>query len=377
MTTTESAYTEAVSKIAKLSNQELDLELEQTAALNEKTEMLLCCYLAAVRERRVFEAFGYPNIYGYAFERFGFGQRKTRYLVSLGQKIERLPKIREALVKGTLGWCKASRVASVATPDNEAMWLESALSLTVKQLERRISDGTDTLASVLRLPLSEERRILWENALEIFRRRAGAEISPVEAFEYMVAEVIAAWGHCLADTETTDTTTPEEPETTEAETEAPHQEETESAPVFPWAEPIDSKQVEQPSLWKTEADAEKEFETNPVYNQVRQLVLERDGWKCTYPGCGARTNLHVHHIVFRSRGGGDEPWNLTVVCNFHHNLIHRERIAVRGRAPVPLEWTPPKLMQAVLDRRRNNPSMWVGELDVREWSLEQQHATTT
>ena len=210
MTTTESAYTEAVSKISELSNQELDLELEQTASLNEKTEMLLCCYLAAVRERRVFEAFGYPNIYDYAYERFGFGQRKTRYLVSLGQKIDRLPKIREALANGRLGWCKASRVASVASPDNEVMWLESALSLTVQQLEKRISDGTDSLASVLRLPLTEDQRILWENALEIFRRRAGAEISPATAFELMAAEVVAEWGHNLVGTDTTDAPTSEE-----------------------------------------------------------------------------------------------------------------------------------------------------------------------
>ena len=48
---------------------------------------------------------------------------------------------------------------------------ESALSLTVQQLEKRIGDGTDSLASVLRLPLTEDQRILWENALEIFRRR--------------------------------------------------------------------------------------------------------------------------------------------------------------------------------------------------------------
>jgi hypothetical protein len=33
-------------------------------------------------------------------------------------------------------------------------------------------------------------------------------------------------------------------------------------------------------------------------------------------------------------------------------------------------------MQAVLDRRRNRPSIWVGELDVREWSLESRAAPT-
>ena len=59
---TESAFQDAMARISALTNAELDQELEETAVLNEKTEMLLCCYLAAVRERRLFEEFGYDNV---------------------------------------------------------------------------------------------------------------------------------------------------------------------------------------------------------------------------------------------------------------------------------------------------------------------------
>ena len=76
------------------------------------------------------------------------------------------------------------------------------------------------------------------------------------------------------------------------------------------------------------------------------------------------------HVVFRSRGGGDEPWNLTVLCAFHHGLVHSGQIGVSGRAPLALEWTPPKLMRAVLERRRNRPSPWLADLEVRQWSVE-------
>jgi hypothetical protein len=328
-------------------------------------------------DRRAFVEFGYASVYDYAQARFGFGGRKTRYLVSLGRKIERLPKIREALVNGKIGWCKASRIASVAAPENEVMWLDSALSLSVKQLERRIKDGTDTLASTLHLPLTEDLRILWENALEIYRRRAGAELSPVEAFELMLAEVHAEWGHygtdLSEDTEETEDSDTSEPEPEPEPQPQPSEEKTLDAPVFPWVEGIDS---EQATLWEDERAAESAFAKNSDYNDVRHHVLERDGWKCTYPGCGARAQLHVHHIRFRSRGGGDTAWNLTVVCAFHHRLIHTERIGVQGHAPVGLEWTPPKLMQAVLDRRRNNPSIWTNELEVREWSLESRTLAT-
>jgi hypothetical protein len=382
----ESLFNDTVSEISQLTNVELDQQLEEAAVQSEKSEMLVCCYLSAVRTRRAYEAFGYSSITDYAQARFGFRARKTRYLVSLGRKIDRLPKIRDALASGKLGWCKASRLASVAAPENEVMWLESALSLTVQQLEHRIKDGTDTLASVLHLPLTEDRRILWENALEIYRRRAGAEISPVEAFELMLAEVIAEWGYVPTDTET-----PDEPEKSESEAAMPADEgdapetipprdflnETEAGPVFPWVEAIDTSligQIVQPSLFESELTAEAELAKNPDYKEMRLLVLERDGWKCSYPFCGARAQLHVHHIQYRSHGVCHSPWNLTVVCNFHHDLIHKKHIGVKGRAPHALEWSPPKLMQAVLDRRRNRPSIWLGELDVREWSLESRAA---
>jgi 5-methylcytosine-specific restriction endonuclease McrA len=41
---------------------------------------------------------------------------------------------------------------------------------------------------------------------------------------------------------------------------------------------------------------------NPeVYRELRDAVLARDGWKCQL--CGTQSNLEVHHIQFRSRGG--------------------------------------------------------------------------
>ncbi len=114
------------------------------------------------------------------------------------------------MANGKIGWCKASRLADFVVPENEVMWIQSALSSSVQQLEQKIKDGTDTLATILHFPLSEGMRLLWEDTLEIFRRRAGAEISPLAVFEYMLAEKVAEWGHYLAPDKT--------PETREAET---------------------------------------------------------------------------------------------------------------------------------------------------------------
>jgi len=68
--------------------------------------------------------------------------------------------------------------------------------------------------------------------------------------------------------------------------------------------------------------------------------FERDGYRCTVPGCTGRRELQSHHIRFRSARGPDEAWNRTTLCAFHHQrCVHgvgnpRGRaVRVRGRAP--------------------------------------------
>ena len=55
---------------------------------------------------------------------------------------------------------------------------------------------------------------------------------------------------------------------------------------------------------------------------LRAEVLERDGHRCTFSGCEAKSFLHVHHVVHWVRGGLTELDNLITLCTFHHKLIH-------------------------------------------------------
>ena len=68
--------------------------------------------------------------------------------------------------------------------------------------------------------------------------------------------------------------------------------------------------------------------------------FERDGWRCTVPGCSARRNLQSHHIVFRSAGGLDVAGNRTTLCAFHHHRgVHAGIVGIHGRAPDGLIYT--------------------------------------
>jgi len=57
-----------------------------------------------------------------------------------------------------------------------------------------------------------------------------------------------------------------------------------------------------------------------TYEELRQQVLRRDGWRCQ--SCGAMSNLEVHHQQFRSHFGDDSEQNLITLCNACHDALH-------------------------------------------------------
>jgi hypothetical protein len=74
---TVSTYNDVVTQMPDLTDEEVDLKLEEAVIQSEKSEMLVCCYLAEVRDRRLYIVFGYANISDYASARFAFNERKN------------------------------------------------------------------------------------------------------------------------------------------------------------------------------------------------------------------------------------------------------------------------------------------------------------
>jgi 5-methylcytosine-specific restriction endonuclease McrA len=58
-----------------------------------------------------------------------------------------------------------------------------------------------------------------------------------------------------------------------------------------------------------------------LYENLRQQVFRRDGWRCQ--SCGVMSNLEVHHRQFCSHSGADAEENLTTLCTACHSIVHR------------------------------------------------------
>jgi len=83
--------------------------------------------------------------------------------------------------------------------------------------------------------------------------------------------------------------------------------------------------------------------TERIHLKISQnyAILKRDHFTCQAPGCKCRRNLNVHHIRWRSKGGGAWEWNLLTLCKVHHKHILHDLMALKieGTAPHNLTFT--------------------------------------
>lgn len=54
---------------------------------------------------------------------------------------------------------------------------------------------------------------------------------------------------------------------------------------------------------------------------TRKKILELDGYKCRSFGCGAISNLQVHHIIPKSQSNYETAWNKITLCSSCHKKV--------------------------------------------------------
>lgn len=65
--------------------------------------------------------------------------------------------------------------------------------------------------------------------------------------------------------------------------------------------------------------------TSRVVNPSLRRELEHRDGGCTFPGCGSMRYVDAHHLRHWIFGGKTQLDNLTLVCHFHHKLLHEHR----------------------------------------------------
>lgn len=70
-----------------------------------------------------------------------------------------------------------------------------------------------------------------------------------------------------------------------------------------------------------------------ITNAQRKAIYRRDGWRCAL--CDSTKYIQIHHIIQRSRGGGNHPHNLITLCADCHALAHGMDLRGLGEGDAP------------------------------------------
>lgn len=254
----------------------LDAELRRLAALRDRWDEVFGHFALLFKMMGLWRDAGFASFGHYCSERLGMQVRAVEQRIALERALYALPKLREAMRDGRVSYEQARLIAWQANDHTVEQWIERARATTRVALRREITE-------------QEEAQISARGDLDL----------------RMPVRVRATLGDAIraARKQAGKWITP-------------------SACLGRIAEHF----IE---VWEV---ALKEHST------VQKRVLKRDKGFCRVPGC-SRAAAHVHHIIRRSQGGSDDPWNLVSLCAAHHlHGVHDGLIRVSGKAPDQLCW---------------------------------------
>ena len=139
---------------------EVDRRIREAAEAVKMDETVLAFYLKEMKERKLYNEFGFSSTVHYAEGICGFSVRKTRYLLFIGEKLERFRKIREYFMGGRIGWTKVRELLKIVTPGTEEELLELAVKLTNRKLEALVASKRENRESRKRDALDRARNAI-------------------------------------------------------------------------------------------------------------------------------------------------------------------------------------------------------------------------
>ncbi len=254
----------------------IDARLRELAGMRRRWDDLVGQLAHVVREQGLWSDLGFASFDHYCTERLGLAARTVEQRAWLERRLRRMPRLREAMHAGRLSYEKARIVAGVADEDSLEGWLRHAEKATCIALHRDVSNH-------------EVRQTCARGQVAV---RAPRHVA------FLLQEAFWAARRAVGMELTAD----------------------------------------QCLYWIADHFLGTWEDSPEVQVPPARWVIERDLGFCQVPGC-SRGAEHVHHVVFRSRGGGDEPENLVSLCVAHHlHGVHRGWVRVSGRAPDQLIW---------------------------------------
>jgi hypothetical protein len=324
-------------------------------------------WLRAAEAEGAWKKLGYVHGLEYLEDVFGYRPRTAKERLRVARELGELPELEQALGDGELSYSIVRELSRVAKPTNVGRWIERARGKNLREVEQMVSgrqkgDDPDDAPD----PDLVEHGVWLELdavSLALFRDlRKGLEEELGRSLEdkQLVAEVHARVFESSSSSSPSSSDSASEATSIDAD-----DVETAERVDVPTTEPsrrhpprrmihistcpdcrrawqdgaglrvqIDARALERARCDAVVCDQDRETRaTQDIPERIRRKVMERDGWRCTVPGCRSARNLEAHHIRHREHGGDHDPTNITTLCGGHHDLHHDEVLTISGQAP--------------------------------------------
>ena len=300
---------------------------------------------------------GFGSEQQYVRERVGVSMASLKSRRALARRAGALPEVREALMRGTIGYEAARVVARISTSGHAAAWLDRARHRTVKHL-RQEADIAELVATFSKGATAEPPSA---EMVELVQR---AEAWVKSGGTYKEGEPVGQ----MSEGQTNGRTDGDPARSQMGEGHASGREDSSAAasgdpPIMrlpelsrPAARVVlrfrvsrsirdffyEFKQVY--TRWRSDGTPFVSFLVRCLWNTWRASfepkgayadVYARDRHQCVSPVC-FRHDAQPHHIIKRSEGGGDERSNVVTLCTeCHLNGVHGGTIRFEGTASKP------------------------------------------
>ncbi|HEY2387644.1 MAG TPA: HNH endonuclease signature motif containing protein [Candidatus Binatia bacterium] len=324
----------------------LDARLVAARHVMQTSDARIGRLLRVIIDHHFYRLLGVGSVDAYVRERLGISSRKAWALVRLEKASFRGDEFARAYADGSLSWTRALALLPILTRDNAGAWVARARAVTVRRLFDEVNhvlESRDLLGPGFRLhPPPIDDPLTSPVTRHVHAGGHEHELSLASIVQIGAQTDSALDGARAAHPEVCDAavsfTGP-------------------ASVVALLRDVLDAFAVSGAPRW---AALERlllhvitHWENTPRH---RDPIFARDGWRCAVPACSSRRNLHDHHLLYRSRGGGNEGANRVAVCAAHHlHAVHTGVIRAWGSAPADVHWE--------LGVRRDAPPLlaYVGE----------------
>jgi len=267
--------------------------------------------LQRIEKSKLYRKLEVMSLFQYSVKFLGLSEPTAYALINVARKADAIPNLKNALRDQTLSAAKASRILSVLTKENSADLVAFAQANSIRAIDFEVARRNPKAAS------RESARPISESHFEIKISVQKATLAKLQRAQALLAQkqgtkssMAAALDAVLDD-------------------------------YLKRHDPVaKAERAEKKRLCKTELSAVKTNDSlprrAPLSASEKHQVYARDGGRCTYVDrnghrCENEQWLHIHHILPVSRGGSNDPGNLSTLCSAHHDLVHQLSFPMDGQ----------------------------------------------